>query len=234
MTFPRNGLKRVRRAVFAAMLSTSSVALLRSGVRNILIVGDSHSTFLSGSPIGAHFFVRGDQMGPWQFWSAWLGPRLAFSVARDGLPIWLRSSIRFFDAVVLCVGEIDTRTRFAQPIFVPEQTASGLADLANKLAHDYPGVFVSIAEPPPPGTDWVSSRLPYVGDIAERIEGYRRFRSGLRSSVHARNVNIISAPEDWFSADFSLDPRVTLDGLHINDVSALKWRQQFVRQWAGV
>lgn len=226
----RKGQLRRQRA--ATTLRSWLLVLRSLGGRPIeLWIGDSHASHLNTSdwPVppqntiapGVH--VRH------------LGPRLMFSVARDGFPPevtrLVRRLVRFGRAPVtllLVVGEIDIRCHLAPRL---AGTATPLDFPARYVAHGLAlgaGVARLVFVVPVPPSDEVQDAqgFPVAGTLAERLDVFARMRSALHDAVDPSQALLLDATSCLGDGDGALRSEFSFDGCHVNEAGRVVVRAQ--------
>jgi len=155
----------------------------------------------------------------------WLGPRLAFSVARDGwrLPSVVRliPRIRRFNKLIIVLGEIDCRVYLGRPNdtdYRQESWVREFVDAAYSLAgrfHVKELVFLSPVPPSDIGRN--RKEFPRTGSLNARVQGTKWFTDRLISLVSTRPFgDVIDLRPLLGTDDGAFDPKFTTDGVHAN------------------
>lgn len=202
----------------------SAVFHPRSG--DILLVGDSHAISNSGAVLGpGPRLRRGVAAGKGRrVWGLHLGPRLMYSLARDGLPPGLRLP-QAVDHVVLVAGEIDIRTR---PIDLDASTcakiAAGIAlRVTPQLAAMSRASRVSVAIPVPPSAGTTrDGPYPSAGTIEDRIHAHRRLANALHAMAR-QGPPVIDMTSTISGASGELLQELSSDSCHLNLKGAQIW-----------
>ena len=200
-----------------------------------LWIGDSHARFNLGK---GTFGGRISAASPSDFvWS--IGPRLAFSIAKNGWPpdvvlgskLLTRCEIPQLTAFVL--GEIDIR------MFLSTQIAENMIELA-WLPH-YLGRCADLSQeqgrlgvivvPIPPSARTEEQMLPEIGSIRDRVEAHRVIREAFTREVaheFKSKLTVFDATDLLCTLNGDLHDSYTDDGWHLNSAGAAI----FQHQWA--
>lgn len=232
----------VRRTRFTLVSWWTLVPLMRSarstGLTEIW-VGDSHAMCFNGPRTPARVSRCDD--GQFVFY---LGPRLMFSLARDGFPFWVRALSRAIGVMAppgsvlfaFCTGEIDVRCHlvprshdhddvltFVDPYLERCATLASSAGTATALV---------VAPPPPSISCPVQPEFPVNGTIGERVDMRNRLVDALRQDaghVEALTFGVVDPGVALSDADGGLDAVYTDDGCHTNAAGVLVTRR-IIRQ----
>jgi lysophospholipase L1-like esterase len=188
-----------------------------------LWIGDSHAVLLNAD---AFPFSRLGRIGDRRF--VWhLGPRLMFSIARDGWP----RPVRVVAAVLgrlphppatayFSFGEIDVRCHLA-PRLVDGQLDTGFVeryvDRVSALRERARVAEAVVVVPVPPSThvtDHVA--FPVAGTIEERLTAHRAVRAALERAVAAPGLRLADLTDELSDVDGQLHPDYSDDGCHTN------------------
>lgn len=226
---------RAQARVGFARLATAAV---RGRVGQVW-VGDSHSVLLNTSRFPFPSLAMAGE-GRW-VWH--LGPRLMFSVARDGFPPAMRRSARALSRLrgtcgtswYFVFGEIDVRCHL-----VPRLRDSD--DLSFVDAYvERVGVFARMAGareavlvvPPPPSPDVLDHvAFPVVGTAAERVAAHRAVRDRL---VHAARdqrafaLRVLDLTDVLADETGLMRAEFTDDGCHTNEAGREAVRRTVAR-----
>lgn len=198
------------------------VAAARGGVDELWI-GDSHAVLLNADSFP---FSRLGRIGHRRF--VWhLGPRLMYSIARDGWPRPVRVVARILGrlphppAVLLfSFGEIDVRCHLA-PRLVEGTLDTGFVgryvDRVDALRQETGIAEAIVIAPVPPSarvTDHVA--FPVAGTIEERLTVHLAIRDALARAVVRPGLRLADLTGDLADADGQLHPDYTDDGCHTN------------------
>lgn len=192
-----------------------------------LWIGDSHGPFLAGVPLRRFAVSEGCEA------VVWLGPRLMYSIARNGFPDPLIPELRGIELhlattpIVLTLGEIDCRVHLAQRL----HTAGNLDFVARyvqraaELRTNLGACHTFVVGPVPPsdmGTD--DPAYSRSGTLQQRVVASRLLERRLCEAT-------AQVGEPWVSAipigdlvgdseTGALAARFTHDGCHLNVLGA--------------
>lgn len=181
-------------------------------------VGDSHAMWCNATATVARVSRAPTGAYVWH-----LGPRLMWSIARDGFP---RSLTTFFRALGACakaqviavfvLGEIDVRCHLAgrEPDM---RFVAAYADRVERLVHDLEHRSPVLVVPPPPGSDAPLSDLPVRGDLCDRLAAFQSLREELRRETSGRDTEMLLLDvTDELLGEDGLRTEFTDDGIHTN------------------
>ena len=204
-----------------------AVAIARGRVDQVW-VGDSHAAYF----VADHFppMVVGSTAERRWVWH--LGPRLMFSIARDGFKPEMHRALRMLGRVphsrevtwVFSFGEIDNRCHLAPRVAdgLDLDFVAAYVDRIRGAVTDLGAPSGLVLFPPPPALeDFVHESFPVRGTNEERLVTHRMLRARLADEISApasgpRLVALdltddLSDPQGWF------DTALHFDGVHAND-----------------
>lgn len=222
-------------------------ALRRGQVREMWI-GDSHAALCNDERWPWPVLQEAHTHGQW-IWH--LGPRLMFSVARDGLP---RSVTRLARAMaradgadripwLFAFGEIDIRCHLATRI---DPTSDPLEFVATyvRTVHQVTSAagarraFV-VVPPPPSDASELHEEFPVTGTLAERIAVHGRVAQVLREAAAAVSdaavtVTVIDSTPALADGNGALRDELTFDGCHTNEAGRAAMRTYVLAALGGL
>ncbi len=219
----RSGVKRVINSTTVALHVLATIANLRT--RQNLWIGDSHALFISGSRRAKVTATPNHEDI-----CIWLGPRLAFSVARDGwrLPARVRliARIRRFNKLIIVMGEIDCRVYLGRPNdtdYRQEAWVREFVEVAYTLADQIRVKELVFLSPVPPADIGKNNAdFPRHGTLIARVQGTKWFTDMVISFSSSRLFgDVIDLRHLVGKEDGSLDPKFTTDGVHVNHKGSL-------------
>ena len=200
-------------------------------------IGDSHSRFNLGRPdLNGRIARASDSDFVWS-----VGPRLMYSVARDGWPADIALGSRLLrrpgqlPRLRLCfvLGEIDVR------VFLGERAQSGALDLSfvpayasecQRVASHAGGVAIIAIPVPPSGPPDPSHEFPRVASLRARIHAHGELREAVHLAASGRPYVRVFDPTSAISTiDGELEPTFTDDSFHLNSSGAAS----FLDAWAS-
>lgn len=211
---------------------------LRAGGVSEIWIGDSHAMCFNEERTSAALTRASEGQLVWH-----LGPRLMFSLSREGFPRRVRLAARLMNRIsrsdsfipVFVAGEIDVRCHL-----VPRSKAEGF-DLSFveefvrqgcQLATLMGSHTVVFAVPPPPSvTCPVIPEFPTRGSIEERCEMFMDLREALITAVGTAaaemRVVLLDATDDLMDESSGLRQELTDDGCHTNALGIQAVRRRF-------
>lgn len=236
---------RVTRA--RTQFTLSSIRLLWAAWRGQLKeiwVGDSHAALVPATTMGVP--LRHVEDGRW---TCHLGPRLQFSIARNGLP---PNVLRIFRLVgrtrhagsvlwIFSFGEIDVRCHL-----VPRLDEPGVFDFVPayleriREAATATGAHRALVLVPPPESDIAEEQIgfPVVGDLEERTRALHGLRDAMHKAVAASTgqrpeILLLDCIDEFSDERGMWQQRFTYDGLHTNDLGRAVVRREIGRVLAA-
>jgi hypothetical protein len=202
----------------------------RKGQSIEIWVGDSHAMWCNATATVARVSRASSGAYVWH-----LGPRLMWSVARDGFPRPVR---RFFRALgsfaraevvpVFLLGEIDVRCHLAGRVSDMRFVAS-YVDRIEGLVRGLRRPFAVLVVPPPPSSSAPLSDLPVRGDLAERLAAFQSLRDALGRATTGRTTPMLLLDvTDQLLGEHGLRAEFTDDRVHTNGQGAVVLRQRLV------
>lgn len=210
------------------LTAAATASLLRPRQGDCLLIGDSHSVTNAGGVLGPGAKLRRGLClsDGRRIWAQHLGPRLAFSIARDGLPGDLKVSSKF-TTIVLVVGEIDIRTR---PKDLQRATTDWIAGaisgrFAEWIHTNAPYATGFVANPIPPcSTAQLNKDFPSAGTLADRLDAYATLTSSLQTHIRKPLV-LIDSTSALTGRSGQLLETYSDDGCHLNKAGSVQWRR---------
>ena len=200
-------------------------------------VGDSNAVF-SGSDRFPRFGIGSTEPRRW-VWS--LGPRLMFSVARDGyLPVMHRL-LRVLRRVqanrnvlwIFSAGEIDLRCHLVPRLRDGSELefVKLYIEQVKSLVAEFDAPYAAVSVPVPPAVDITETDgFPIVGTLEERLDAHRLMRkqilgeTGTASGTTGAVIYAVDATDRLSDEHGHYRPEVTLDGVHPNDIGRAEIR----------
>ena len=189
---------------------------------NAIWIGDSHAHFIARSGKRIRHFAITDK----NHLLIWLGPKLLYSVSRDGFHIdkltnLILKKASFGQKLVLSLGEIDCRVHL-----VPKTLMKGATELDNiiksyrvsvvQILEEYDLGSAFILSPMPPSDFGLNNPMfPRNGSLSERVKVTKLLTESLVniSSSEFRVINLFSF---LANQDGSLNMKYSNDGVHVN------------------
>lgn len=189
---------------------------------NAIWIGDSHAHFIARNGKRIRHFSITDK----NHLLIWLGPKLLYSVSRDGFHIDKLTSLILKKAsirqkLVLSLGEIDCRVHL-----VPRTLIKGTTEFDN-IVRNYRVSVMQILEkynlgsafiltPMPPSDFGLDNPMfPRNGSLSERVTVTKLLTESL-VSVSSSEFHVINLSSILASQDGSLNMKYSNDGIHVN------------------
>jgi hypothetical protein len=226
---PHRLIDRIIGKLLFLTASPALIVAMRRRRRSELWIGDSHAMALNRKATNS-MFCRGSE-GQLILRA---GPRLMYSLARNGFPPRVMRVARFVNRFgrpgslvpVFVAGEIDLRAHLPKR---PDDPLDWIADyvdhcveVARLLKADRVGFFVT---PPPVDVPADDIWFPIIGTIEERVAIHRRLRAALADGVsRTPNGVLIDLTETLARADGAMPVEFTYDGVHTNEAAVARVR----------
>ncbi len=212
------------------------VAIARGHVDEVW-VGDSNAV-MSGADRFPRLVIGSIEPRRW-VWS--LGPRLMFSVSRDGFPPLMHRMLRVLRRVrghrnvlwIFSAGEIDLRCHLVPRLAEGAQLefVRSYVDQVRSLVNEFDASHAAVSVPTPPAVDIVhTDGFPVVGTPEERLSAHRLMRQRILDEtgtsgdsggavIHAFDATEwLSDEQGYYVAEY------TEDGIHPNDAGRVAIR----------
>ncbi len=198
--------------------------------KRILVIGDSHASFL----LHGYPHTNGSREN---FWAFWLGPKLLFSISRDGVNIErnMERTLRVIAPTYICFlfGEIDVRTRLSHFTDQPEVTQRivNLYLAQCRFFSDSHGLkFKVVLEAPPPTRHLnLSKDFPTRGSIGDRSKAHALLTQELRIQSRKEGFEFVPFPATLLDSEGHLADQYTSDGCHTSLIANEIWRSQILK-----
>jgi hypothetical protein len=198
-------------------------------------VGESNAAFFAMGRLPAMSLGTADG----RRWAWHLGPRLMFSIARDGFPGAVRRAVRMLRFVprtrevtwFFNVGEIDLRCHLVK--WLPEEDALPFVDdyvaRVQALVTEFGGTRAVVVVPVPPAVEaFIHESFPVVGTLEERLAAHRLLRRRITEAVSAARpeprLAVLDMTERLSDDAGYFRPELTVDGVHPSEAGRLEAR----------
>jgi hypothetical protein len=243
-----SGIRRLRllvrryRARVQGLLGVSRLlAYAALGRVDEVWIGDSHAVHVNSATM-----VTALRRLPDGRWIWHLGPRIMYSIAREGLPPavlrvlgMIRRTRRAREIVwVFSFGEIDVRCHLAPRMADPDK-ALAFVPLYLQQVHDAAtraGARRALVLVPPPESDVYPEQagFPVVGTLAERVKATLGLRDAMVRAVAelppgGASVILIDVTEEFSDERGAILEHLTYDGLHTNEAGRAAIRAEVER-----
>jgi hypothetical protein len=222
------------------------VAIVRGQVDEVW-VGDSNAVF-SGSAGFPPLGIGSTEPRQW-VWS--LGPRLMFSVARDGYPPAMHRLLRVLRRVranrnvlwIFSAGEIDLRCHLVPRLRDGSELefVKPYVEQVKSLVAEFDASYAAVSVPVPPAVDITDTDgFPVVGTIEERLDAHRLMRkqildeTGPVAGSTGATIYAVDATDRLSDEHGHYRPEVTLDGVHPNGNGRAEIRAAVAELRAGI
>lgn len=157
-----------------------------------------------------------------------LGPKLCYSVGRDGIDISNEFNINNGDVVVFCFGEIDCRCHVHKHLTDSVDYKKVIDDIVEKYfekikiavsAFDNLKTAVYNVVPSIEKFSWTGEDVwyPFLGTNEERKIYVRYFNEKLKQTCETYNFVFFDVFDKYTDANGYLDPKIIAEGVHIGN-----------------
>lgn len=203
------------------IIQTLQIRVSRKNISRVWI-GDSHASFTSESRITQTLLRQSTDA------LIWLGPKLMYSISKNGFPPWLLRSMRYqvFRRVplVFSFGEIDVRAHLVAKLEEGQNFdfVSSYVQRIVEIGKSNNGLKLIIMGPVPPSDIGISDpRYPRNGTLAERIKAAQLLNSRVENECDKFGIKFLDVSSIVANGDGSLRSEFTDDGCHLNHVGAI-------------
>lgn len=229
-------IRRLRRTVRRYRARTQGIL----GVARLLLyavlgkvdevwIGDSHAVHMNSPTMITALRRLPDGRWVWH-----VGPRVMFSIAREGLPtaalrvLRLMGRTRRADQIVwgFSFGEIDVRCHLVPRMTDPEAALAFVPIYLERLrrAATVAGAKHAVVLIPPPESDVYPEQIgfPVVGSLEERIAASRALREAMIRAAKdlptdGATIHLVDVYDAYSDERGAMREDLTYDGLHAND-----------------
>lgn len=236
----RRSVRRVRARLAGLIGVARMLAYAALGRVDEIWIGDSHAVHMNSPTMIAALRRLPDGRWVWH-----LGPRVMFSIAREGLPtavlrvLRLVSRTRRAREIVwgFSFGEIDVRCHLVPRMGDPETALEFVPIYLERLrrAATAAGARRALVLIPPPESDVYPEQIgfPVVGSLAERIEASHALRDAMIRAAKdlpadGASVQLIDLTDSFSDERGAMREDLTYDGLHANDEGRAVMRRHVV------
>lgn len=225
---------RARTQGYLGMLRFLTYALL--GRVHEVWIGDSNAVHLNSATM-----ITAMRRLPEGRWVVHLGPRVMYSIAKEGLPApllrmlrWTRRTPRAHHITWgFSFGEIDVRCHLAPRMSDPD---AALAFVPVYLEHVRQAVRSSgarrglvLAPTPPSATYPEQAGFPVVGTFVERVDATTALRDAMVKALaelptEGPSIVLVDLIDDLADAKGGMREELTFDGLHTNEAGRAVFR----------
>jgi len=236
----RRSVRRIRARLVGLIGVARMLAYAVVGRVDEIWIGDSHAVHMNSPTMIAALRRLPDGRWVWH-----LGPRVMFSIAREGLPtavlrvLRLVSRTRRARDIVwgFSFGEIDVRCHLVPRMGNPEAALEFVPIYLERLrrAATAAGARRALVLIPPPESDVYPEQIgfPVVGSLAERIEASHALRDSMVRAAKdlptdGASVYLIDLTDAFSDERGAMREDLTYDGLHANDEGRAVMRRHVV------
>jgi hypothetical protein len=214
------------------------VAIARGQVDEVW-VGDSNAVHFASDRF-PRLGIGSTEPGRW-VWS--MGPRLMFSVGRDGYPRAMHRLLRVLRRVpanrnvlwIFSAGEIDLRCHLVPRL--KDRNGSEFdfvrtyIEQVRNLVAEFDAPYAAISVPVPPAVDiYEADGFPIVGTLEERLDAHRLMRerihdeTGPASGSTGAVIHAVDVTDRLSNEHGHYRPELAFDGVHPNDAGRAEIR----------
>jgi lysophospholipase L1-like esterase len=236
----RRSIRRYRARLAGLLGVTRMLGYAVVGRVDEIWIGDSHAVHMNSPTMIAALRRLPDGRWVWH-----LGPRVMFSIAREGLPtavlrvLRLVSRTRRAREIVwgFSFGEIDVRCHLVPRMGDPDAALEFVPIYLERLrrAATAAGARRAVVLIPPPESDVYPEQIgfPVVGSLAERIEASHALRDAMIRAAKdlpadGASIHLIDLTDAFSDERGAMREDLTYDGLHANDEGRAVMRRHVV------
>jgi lysophospholipase L1-like esterase len=225
----RRAVRRVRARTLGNLIVARLLMYAYLGRVDEVWVGDSHAVHMNSPTM-----ITALRRLPDGRWVMHVGPRVMYSISREGLPAAALRVLRLMSRTPrardivwgFSFGEIDVRCHLVPRMTDPE---AALAFVPAYLEHikeaaTSAGARRAIVLIPPPESDVYPDQIgfPVVGSLAERIDASHAVRDAMVKAAAnlpagGASLSLIDLTDDFSDERGAMREDLTYDGLHAND-----------------
>lgn len=187
-------------------------------------LGDSHASFNSGIPLRDLLRRSGTDA------LIWLGPRLMFSISKDGFPDFLfkpryKNLMKGNRKLLVSFGEIDIRVHLSRESSKVQkfEWVGSYVEAVSELLNFWNPSVVFILGPVPPSGGMVDSQFPVNETLALRIEGTNLMNEKLATQTSNNpKIRFVSLSSLLGDNEGLLLSKFYQDGVHASGNSRLE------------
>jgi lysophospholipase L1-like esterase len=192
-------------------------------------VGDSHAVHMNSPTM-----ITALRRLPDGRWVMHVGPRVMYSISREGLPAAALRVLRLMSRTPrardivwgFSFGEIDVRCHLVPRMGDPEAALSFVPSYLRHLqdAATSAGARRALVLIPPPESDVYPDQIgfPVVGSLSERVDASHALRDAMVKAAadlpsSGASISLIDITEEFSDERGAMREDLTYDGLHAND-----------------
>jgi lysophospholipase L1-like esterase len=200
-------------------------------------IGDSHAVHMNSPTMITALRRLPDGRWVWH-----VGPRVMYSIAREGLPTAALRVLRLVNHTrrardivwAFSFGEIDVRCHLVPRMTDPDAALAFVPLYLERLrrAATAAGARRALVLIPPPESDVYPDQIgfPVVGTLAERIEASHALRDAMVRAAKdlptdGARIHLVDVTEEFSDERGAMREDLTYDGLHANDAGRAVFRE---------
>ena len=225
----RRAVRRVRARTLGNLIVARLLMYAYLGRVDEVWVGDSHAVHMNSPTM-----VTALRRLPDGRWVMHVGPRVMYSISREGLPAAALRVLRLMSRTPrardivwgFSFGEIDVRCHLVPRMGDPEAALSFVPAYLRHLqdAATSAGARRALVLIPPPESDVYPDQIgfPVVGSLAERVDASHALRDAMVKAAadlpsSGASISLIDITDEFSDERGAMREDLTYDGLHAND-----------------
>jgi lysophospholipase L1-like esterase len=225
----RRAVRRVRARTLGNLIVARLLMYAYLGRVDEVWVGDSHAVHMNSPTM-----ITALRRLPDGRWVMHVGPRVMYSISREGLPAAALRVLRLMSRTPrardivwgFSFGEIDVRCHLVPRMGDPEAALSFVPSYLRHLqdAATSAGARRALVLIPPPESDVYPDQIgfPVVGSLSERVDASHALRDAMVKAAadlpsSGASISLIDITEEFSDERGAMREDLTYDGLHAND-----------------
>jgi lysophospholipase L1-like esterase len=225
----RRAVRRLRARTLGNLIVARLLAYAYLGKVDEVWVGDSHAVHMNSPTM-----VTALRRLPDGRWVMHVGPRVMYSISREGLPAAALRVLRLMSRTPrardivwgFSFGEIDVRCHLVPRMGDPDAALSFVPSYLKHLqeAATSAGARRAVVLIPPPESDVYPDQIgfPVVGSLAERVDASHALRDAMVKAAadlpsSGASLSLIDITDEFSDERGAMREDLTYDGLHAND-----------------
>jgi lysophospholipase L1-like esterase len=233
----RRAVRRVRARTLGNLIVARLLMYAYLGRVDEVWVGDSHAVHMNSPTM-----ITALRRLPDGRWVMHVGPRVMYSISREGLPAAALRVLRLMSRTPrardivwgFSFGEIDVRCHLVPRMGDPEAALSFVPSYLRHLqdAATSAGARRALVLIPPPESDVYPDQIgfPVVGSLSERVDASHALRDAMVKAAadlpaSGSSINLVDLTEEFSDERGAMREDLTYDGLHANDAGRAVFRE---------
>jgi lysophospholipase L1-like esterase len=225
----RRAVRRVRARTLGNLIVARLLVYAYLGRVDEVWVGDSHAVHMNSPTM-----ITALRRLPDGRWVMHVGPRVMYSISREGLPAAALRVLRLMSRTPrardivwgFSFGEIDVRCHLVPRMGDPDAALSFVPSYLRHLqdAATSAGARRALVLIPPPESDVYPDQIgfPVVGSLSERVDASHALRDAMVKAAadlpsSGASISLIDITEEFSDERGAMREDLTYDGLHAND-----------------